>query len=104
MFALANFQVLENIEKLNRVRLSGVAGTVELQLNTETHAFTNNTQFVWGGEVRAEAAYELTRDVSLRFGLEFIDLGQGIGRGNTLQFNNQDVIMTGLTFGLTVNR
>ena len=104
MFGLVNFQELENINRLNRVRYTAVAGDVELQLNSETHTFENNTQFVWGGEVRAEAAYEVTRDVSFRFGLLFIDLGQGIGRGNTLRFDNQDVVMTGLTAGLTINR
>lgn len=104
MFALANFQVLQNIDRLNRTRLSGLAGTVDLQLNSLTTTYTNNTQFVWGGEIRAEAAYELTRDVSLRFGLLFIDLGQGIGRGNTLQFDNQDVVLTSLTAGFTINR
>lgn len=104
MFGLANFQVLENRLESNLVRLSGLAGTIELQSNAETITFTNGTQFVWGGEVRAEAAYELTRDISLRFGLQFIDLGKGIGRGNSFQFDNQDVVMTGLTFGFTVNR
>ena len=104
MFAVANVQVLENIDRVNQVRLTGLGGTIELQNNFETITYTNAMQFVWGGEVRAEAAYELTRDISLRFGLEFIDFGQGIGRGNTMQFNNQDVLMTGLTFGLTVNR
>jgi hypothetical protein len=104
MFGLVNFQVLENIQFTKLTRYSALGGDPELEINSITRAFTNNTQFVWGGEARGEAAYELTRDISLRVGFLFIDLGQGIGRGNTLQFNNQDVIMAGATFGLTVNR
>jgi len=40
----------------------------------------------------------------LRFGALFIDLGKGIGRGNTMATNSQDVQMAGITFGLTINR
>ena len=39
---------------------------------------------LFGGEVRGEASYELTRDINLRFGVTFLDLGQGIGRGDLL--------------------
>ena len=64
----------------------------------------NISEFVWGGEVRAEASYELTRDINLRFGMVFIDLGQGIGRSRDINDNNEDVQLAGLTFGLTINR
>jgi hypothetical protein len=104
MFGCVNFQILENNQFTKLTRYTALGGDVELELNSRTTTYTNNTQFVWGGEVRAEAAYELTRDISLRFGLLFIDLGQGVGRGNTLRFDNQDVVMTGLTAGLTINR
>jgi hypothetical protein len=56
------------------------------------------------GEVRGEASYELTRDVNLRVGFVFLDMGQGIGRGDKLGQNNQAVQMAGVTFGFTVNR
>jgi hypothetical protein len=70
---------------------------------------------VWGGEVRGEAAYELTRDISLRFGFFLMDLGQGIGRSNVFRpfpladtrlesKNNQDLFLGGATFGVTINR
>lgn len=62
-------------------------------------------EFVVGGELRVEAAYEITREVSLRFGLEILYLGGGIGRGSqVLSFNNDDVTAAGLSFGFTVNR
>ena len=72
--------------------------------STASTVSTRTQEFVWGGEVRAEAAYELTRDISLRFGMVFIDLGQGIGRGNEINDNNEDVQIAGLTFGFTINR
>jgi hypothetical protein len=64
----------------------------------------HRTQFCWGGELRVEASYELTRDINLRFGGVFLDLGQGIGRGFLMRLNNQDIQMAGVTFGFTVNR
>ena len=41
----------------------------------------HNAEFVFGMEVRVDAAYRVTRDLSLRFGFEFLDFGKGIGRG-----------------------
>jgi hypothetical protein len=55
-------------------------------------------------ELRFDAAYRLTRDISIRGGAEFMDFGQGIGRGINIQDNNQDVIMYGFTMGVTWNR
>src|SRR5262245_29505173 len=66
--------------------------------------YNRASQFVWGGEVRGEAAYELTRDINLRVGFVFLDFAQGVGRGNLMRTNNAGVIMSGVTFGFTVNR
>ena len=52
-------------------------------------------------EVRADAAYRVTRDLSLRFGFEFMDFGKGIGRGIDTRDTSQDVIMYGATMGVT---
>jgi hypothetical protein len=65
---------------------------------------THDTEFVLGFEVRAEAAYRLTRDVSLRVGFTCMDFAQGIARGADIRKNDQDVFMYGLTFGATLNR
>lgn len=66
--------------------------------------YSHASQFCWGGEINGNASYELTRDVNLRVGFMFLDMGQGIGRGDRLRFNNQSVQMAGVTFGFTVNR
>ena len=71
---------------------------------TEQGDSAHNAEFVFGMELRFDAAYRLTRDISLRGGAEFFDFGQGIGRGINLQDNNQDVIMYGFTMGVTWNR
>jgi hypothetical protein len=114
-FALGNFQslrivnqqsVLPNPEELlvdgTAVDLFAPLGTGG-DLNRQV-SYQRASQFCWGGEVRGEAAYELTRDINLRVGFVFLDLGQGIGRGDRLRFNNQAVQMAGVTFGFTVNR
>jgi len=113
-FAMANFQHLRRIRErsflanpdeqdgntvVTTINPFGFGGDVNRTLNHESAS-----QFVWGGEVRGEASYELTRDVNLRFGFVFLDLGQGIGRGNLIRLNNQAVQMAGVTFGFTVNR
>jgi hypothetical protein len=105
---MANFQQIYNQRdvRLTRYSAPSAAGDPdpELEIFTRDRLYDENEEFVWGGEVRAEAAYELTRDISIRFGMVFLDLGQGIGRGTNPLDNNQDVQIAGVTFGLTVNR
>jgi hypothetical protein len=114
-FASANFQslrivdqvsILPNPESLNvngvfndAVGFFNSGGDVNASLH-----YYRASQFVFGGEVRGEASYELTRDINFRVGFVFLDLGQGIGRGDLLRLNNQAVQMAGVTFGFTVNR
>jgi len=114
-FAMANFQYL----KINTSRSALpnpdvllVDGNASDLVNpfgngqdvNRTYSEQHHTQFVFGGEVRGEASYELTRDINLRVGFVFLDLGQGIGRGNLMRLNNQAIQMSGVTFGFTVNR
>jgi hypothetical protein len=108
MFALANNQMFTQItefvsfdaEPLDNVAIR-LAGVPDIQRNV---AYQHRAQFCWGGEVRVEAAYELTRDISLRVGGMFCDLGQGVGRGNLINQNDQDVQIAGVSFGFTINR
>jgi hypothetical protein len=103
MFALANFQSLRVVNQ------QSFLPNPELELVDQNFVdviapFVVGTQFCFGGEVRCEASYELTRDINLRVGGVFLDLGQGIGRGDLIRINNQAVQMAGVTFGFTVNR
>ena len=108
-FALQNWQILRGRADQTETRYDGKATattppTVEVVLQSVTLSNNHNAEFAWGGEIRTEAAYELTRDISLRGGFVMLDLGKGIGRGLTLTHSNQDVMMVGVTLGLTVNR
>jgi hypothetical protein len=67
-------------------------------------AYQSGNEFVWGGELKMEAAYMLTRDISFRTGFVFLDLGKGVGRGLTFNTNSQDAQLFGMTFGVTINR
>jgi Putative beta barrel porin-7 (BBP7) len=116
-FAMANFQSLRRIAEESFLPRPGpivdVIGPLPLPFPTlptvggdvnRVNTYDRASQFCFGGEVKAEASYELTRDINLRFGAVFLDLGQGIGRGNLMRLNNQAVQMAGVTFGFTVNR
>lgn len=103
-FGLQNFQHLMNKELTTTTRYSALGGDVELENKTQVRSHESNDEFVWGGEVRGEAAYEVTRDISLRFGFVIMDFAQGIGRGPTTRTSDQDLFIGGVTFGLTVNR
>lgn len=106
-FGMANFQQLKHERELSILSDDGDVNQVVEIVGVDyfrIRSYDQANQFVWGGELRTEAAYSLTRDISLRFGFVFLDLGQGIGRGNDIRANNQDVQMAGLTFGLTINR
>ncbi len=103
-FALQNFQHLMNKDLTTTTRYSGLGGDVELEIKDQVRSHESNDEFVWGGEIRGDASYELTRDIAVQFGFVIMDFGQGIGRGNTTATSDQDLFIGGLTFGLTLNR
>ena len=61
-------------------------------------------EFVWGGEARINAAFQVTRDFALRVGFDCVYFGQGIGRGYTVADNSEDLLLFGVNFGATLNR
>ncbi|MCA9178516.1 MAG: hypothetical protein KDB14_28845 [Planctomycetales bacterium] len=63
----------------------------------------NHTEFVFGSEARAEAAYHMTRDLMMNVGVQYTYLAQGIGRGNLLQRNEQDFSHLSVIFGVVYN-
>jgi hypothetical protein len=82
--------------------VTGVAWS-ENQTN-RTRQDWHGTSFVPGTDIRAEAAYDVTRDIQLHVGLQFLGLFNGIGRGPNIDYNSQDVILFGTSFGFIVNR
>lgn len=59
---------------------------------------------VVGTDIRALAAYEITRDFKLECGVQFLGLFTGVGRGPFIDQNSEAVTAIGTTFGFTVNR
>ena len=64
----------------------------------------NANETVVGTDIRAMAAYEITRDFKLECGVQFLGLFTGIGRGPYIDENSEAVTMVGTTFGFTINR
>ncbi len=112
-FALANFQ---DSEYAKRVYTTHYTGAPAIGVATDATDFTTgtafvhdtNTEFVFGFEARAEAAYQFTKALSVRGGLDVIDFADGIWRAanpdNNTQIQDQDVQLAGFTFGLEFNR
>ncbi len=118
MMGLNNWQKYESYQDVllrNASRGFGTSGTSTtgsiILDNRKTNPVSNSgNEFVFGGELRMEAAYEVTRDISLRTGFMYMLLGHGVARGvdpsSTAQSgkNSQDMYMGGVTFGVTINR
>lgn len=105
-FLFSNFQFQQTSlsSELTFYDDTGVDEPAEGVFLSNTYSNANSTEFVFGGEVRAEAAYELTRDISLRGGITFMEFGRGIGRGNNILSNDESVTMFGTTFGIDFRR
>ena len=105
-FLFSNFQYQNttNFTELTFYDNTGVDEPAEGVFLNRTYTNGNATEFVFGGEVRAQAAYEVTRDLALRVGFTFMDFGRGVGRGNTVAANDEGVVMYGWTFGVDFKR
>lgn len=105
LFIMGNFQNYhQNRQTVTTQVEVGTENEVDTERVERLDTYAYETEFVVGGELRVEAAYELTRDFSLRFGFEFLDFGRGIGRGNFISANDEDLQAFGFTFGATLNR
>jgi hypothetical protein len=101
-----NFQNLTRWYKITRTYYDGGGTGSEVDGNVESKFVTNwhATATVVATDIRAEAAYEVTRDVSLHVGMQYLGFFTGIGRGYDIRLNSQDLNMVGITFGFVVNR
>jgi hypothetical protein len=104
MFAMHNFQYLTRYQAQEVTAYDTGLDTPVYILSNRARAFDRSDEFVWGGELRAQASYAMTRDIDFRFGLAMINLAQGVGRGNDIRDNTEDVMMVGVNFGFTFNR
>ena len=104
-FALQNFQSFNRTTDVEVTLYDGgIAADVDAVFYNRTINSGHSAEFVFGTEIRAEAAYSISKYVQLRAGIQFMDFARGIGRGNDLARNDQDVLLVGATGGFTVNR
>ena len=105
MFACHNFQYLTRYQDQVVTNYGAAAAQTPVYvLQNKARAFDRSDEFTWGGELRVQASYALTRDISFRFGFSFLDLADGIGRGNDIRDNTEGVQMAGADLGFTINR
>ena len=104
MFSNFQFQQTVNSSELTFYDNADVAEPVEAVFLRNTYTNANATELVFGGEARGQAAYEVTRDIAIRVGVTFMEFGRGVGRGNDINRNSQDVTMFGATFGVDFRR
>lgn len=106
VFAFQNFQSFTTRLETERTQYDGGTNGSDPEY-VVYHRFVDSghaAEFVYGTEVRTEAAYNISKYLQLRAGIQFMDFARGIGRGNDLVRNDQDFLMVGGTFGFTVNR
>jgi len=105
-FGGQNFQHLtrttENVRTYYDGQGSGSEVTAIVKSKETQDWYTTET--VVGTDIRAIAAYEVTRDIKLEAGLQFLGFFTGMGRGPFIYDNSDAVTMVGTTFGFTINR
>ncbi|MCA9131536.1 MAG: BBP7 family outer membrane beta-barrel protein [Planctomycetales bacterium] len=113
-FAMTNIQSMRYAQNTFTTEYSGGPAinvdVVATDYTTGTgFVHDTNTEFVFGFEARAEAAYQVTKAFSIRGGVDVLDFADGIWRaanpgfGNN-QLHDQDVQLAGFTLGLEINR
>ena len=101
-----NWQQFDRAANTLRIRYDGTGNNAQIDLTdfSRQRASGNLTEFVFGADARAEAAYHLTQDFMLNTGIQYQYIAQGVGRGNNFFSNEQDFGMLSVVFGLTYNR
>ena len=92
----------------------GLGSTVDNILYRQTTPiYTKNDEFSIGFDVRGNVAYQFTRDINVRLGLQLIDVASGVWRGGSQDptrnnlfggDTNQNLLLVGASLGLTLNR
>jgi bisphosphoglycerate-independent phosphoglycerate mutase (AlkP superfamily) len=106
-FALANFQSHRSVSEQVTTTYDGVgtdSGVISILVERNGLAWRDNDEFVLGFDLRADLSYQLSRQFQIRAGLQMIDLGQGLWRGQLDSRTDQSLVMAGFTFGFALNR
>ncbi|NLF72040.1 MAG: hypothetical protein GX575_23655 [Candidatus Anammoximicrobium sp.] len=105
-FGGQNYQHLSRTYQVDRTYYDGqgTGSEVDAHVKYKQTQGWNTNETVVGTDIRAVAAYEITRDIKLECGVQFLGLFTGIGRGPYIDANSEAVTAVGTTFGFTVNR
>lgn len=105
-FAFQNFQAFAFNNEVITTYYDGVdiGSDVVLEAKARNGFNAHSAEFVFGTEIRAEAAYAVSKAISLRSGIAYMHFGRGVARGFSEFDNSEDVVMIGYTFGATLNR
>ena len=77
---------------------------VNSQSEVATGPGTSRREFVPAGELNLNMNYSLTRDIAVNIGWDMLYFGRGIARQGQVEFNDENMMYTGVGFGLTFNR
>ena len=66
-------------------------------------AFVADDMHARRADLRIQADYQLTKAFALSIGWDMLYFGHGVARGAP-PYDDQDLLMTGVIFGLNVNR
>jgi len=105
-FAFQNFQQMRSTVDSNRKFYDDFEERLPQEIpeaNSSTIVDSHSTDTVVGTDIRAEVAFEVTRDISLSVGVEYMGFYNGIFRGAALTSNSEDLHMFAFTFGGLVN-
>ncbi len=113
-FGMMNFQAREYDRLVYVTEYTGAPAT---NVGVQATDFTTgtgfihdtNSEFAFGFEARAEAAYQFTKAFGVRGGIDVMDFAGGIWRAANPGFGDvnhhtQDVQLAGYTFGIEFNR
>ncbi|MFP6677614.1 MAG: hypothetical protein VB878_21185 [Pirellulaceae bacterium] len=105
-FGAQNFQAFDSQIDTVQTLYDGVAAGADVvsESYTRTRTGATTSEFVFGYDVRAEAAFELTRDIALSAGVHVSQIVRGIGRSDDVLVNDEGFTTAGLLIGLNVNR
>ncbi len=96
-------------EEITSYSAIGTDADVTFIIDRETApVYDRNEEFYVGFDVRGEIGYQLTKQVSIRGGVQVIDIARGVWRGGAGNFiaggdRDQDIVMFGGTFGINLN-
>jgi hypothetical protein len=92
------FALYDENGALTAIANGPLTGTLEV---AETNDIKN--RFSWGGELRLDLGFDITKKFSIELGGVFLAFADGIGRGD-LENEGQSFISGGATLGFAINR